>query len=400
MAYEAIIISAVRTPFGRYNGILKDIRPDDLGALVIREVINRAGVDPGEIEDVILGCANQAGEDNRDVARMSLLLAGLPITVAGQTVNRLCGSGLQAVISATQAIASGAGDMFVAGGVESMTRAPFVMGKAESAFPRGTISLQDTTLGWRFINPQLAEMHHPYTMGETAENVATTYGISRSAQDAFALRSHQRAVAAIEAGRLAEEIVGVPIPQKKGETIVVSRDEHPRPDTTLAALGKLKPAFRKDGSVTAGNSAGINDGAAALVIASSEKARQLGIKPLARIIATGVAGVDPAYMGIGPIPASRKALARAGLSIADMDLIEINEAFAAQALYCAQELGIDQDKLNVNGGAIALGHPLGASGARLLCTLTHELRRRGGHYGLASMCIGVGQGIAAVIEML
>ena len=400
MAHEAVIISAVRTPFGRYNGILKDIRPDDLGALVIREAIKRAGVDDSEIEDVILGCANQAGEDNRDVARMSLLLAGLPVTVAGQTVNRLCGSGLQAIIAAAQAIACGAGDMFVAGGVESMTRAPFVMGKAESAFPRGTINLQDTTLGWRFINPLLAEMHHPYTMGETAENVATTYGISRADQDAFALRSHQRAVAAIEAGRLAEEIVGVPIPQKKGETIVVARDEHPRPDTTLAALGKLKPAFRKDGSVTAGNSAGINDGAAALVLTSTEKAHQLGIKPLARIIATGVAGVDPAYMGTGPIPASRKALARAGLSIADMDLIEINEAFASQALYCAQELDIDQDKLNVNGGAIALGHPLGASGARILGTLTHELHRRGGRYGLASMCIGVGQGIAAVIEML
>jgi 3-oxoadipyl-CoA thiolase len=400
MAHEAVIISAVRTPFGRYNGILKDVRPDDLGALVIREAMKRAGVDANEVEDVIFGCANQAGEDNRNVARMSLLLAGLPVTVAGQTVNRLCGSGLQAVISAAQAIACGAGDIFVAGGVESMTRAPFVMGKAESAFPRGTINLQDTTLGWRFINPHLAEMHHPYTMGETAENVATTYGISRAAQDAFALRSHQRAVAAIEAGRLAEEIVGVPIPQKKGETIVIARDEHPRPDTTLAALGKLKPAFRTDGSVTAGNSAGINDGAAALVLTSAEKAQHLGIKPLARIVATAVAGVDPAYMGIGPIPASRKALARAGLSIADMDLIEINEAFASQALYCAQELGIDQDKLNVNGGAIALGHPLGASGARLVGTLMHELRRRGGHYGLASMCIGVGQGIAAIIEML
>lgn len=400
MAHEAVIISAVRTPFGRYNGVLKDVRPDDLGALVIREAMKRAGVDANEVEDVIFGCANQAGEDNRNVARMSLLLAGLPVTVAGQTVNRLCGSGLQAIISAAQAIACGAGDIFVAGGVESMTRAPFVMGKAESAFPRGTINLQDTTLGWRFINPHLAEMHHPYTMGETAENVATTYGISRAAQDAFALRSHQCAVAAIEAGRLAEEIVEVSIPQKKGETIVVARDEHPRPDTTLAALSKLKPAFRTDGSVTAGNSAGINDGAAALVLTSAEKAQHLGIKPLARIVATGVAGVDPAYMGIGPIPASRKALARAGLSIADMDLIEINEAFASQALYCAQELGIDQDKLNVNGGAIALGHPLGASGARLVGTLTHELRRRGGHYGLASMCIGVGQGIAAIIEML
>jgi len=400
MTREAVIIAAVRTPFGRYNGILKDIRPDDLGALVIRAAIQRAGVDPNEIEDVLLGCANQAGEDNRNVARMALLLAGLPITVAGQTINRLCGSGLQAAISAAQAILAGAGDLFVAGGVESMTRAPFVMGKAETAFPRGTISLQDTTLGWRFINPRLAEMYHPYAMGETAENVATTYGVSRQEQDAFALRSHQRAVAAIEAGRLAEEIVGVSVPQKKGEAIIVSRDEHPRPDTTLEALGKLKPAFRKDGSVTAGNSAGINDGAAALVLTSSEKAEQLGIKPWARIVATGVAGVDPAYMGLGPIPASRKALQRAGLSISDMDLVEINEAFAAQALYCARELEIEQDKLNVNGGAIALGHPLGASGGRILGTLIHELRRRGGRYGLASMCIGVGQGIAAVIEML
>jgi len=399
MMHEAVIVSAVRTPFGRYNGILKDIRPDDMGALVIREAIKRAGVNPEEIEDVVMGCANQAGEDNRNVARMSLLLAGLPITVAGQTVNRLCGSGLQAVITAAQAIAMGAGDMFVAGGVESMTRAPFVMGKAESAFPRGTISLQDTTLGWRFINPQLAEMYHPYTMGETAENVAMTYGVSRQEQDEFALRSHQRAVAAIEAGRLAEEIVGVPVPQKKGEAIIVSRDEHPRPDTTLAALGKLKPTFRKDGSVTAGNSAGINDGAAAMVLTSAEKARQAGIKPWARVIATGVAGVDPAYMGLGPIPASRKALARAGLTINDMDLIEINEAFASQALYCAHELEIDQNKLNVNGGAIALGHPLGASGGRILGTLLHELRRRGGRYGLASMCIGVGQGIAIVVEM-
>ena len=400
MTHEAVILSAVRTPFGRYNGVLKDVRPDDLGALVIREAIRRAGVNTNEIEDVILGCANQAGEANRNVARMSLLLAGLPVTVAGQTVNRLCGSGLQAVISAAQAIMFGAGDMFVAGGVESMTRAPFVMGKAEAAFPRGTINLQDTTLGWRFINPQLAEMYHPYTMGETAENVATTYDINRQDQDAFALRSHQRAVAAIEAGRMGEEIVGVPVPQKKGETVVVSRDEHPRPDTTLEALGKLKPAFRKDGSVTAGNSAGINDGAAALVLTSAEKAQQYSIKPWARVVATGVAGVDPAYMGLGPIPASRKALARAGLSIADMDLIEINEAFASQTLYCARELEIDQDKLNVNGGAIALGHPLGASGGRILATLLHELRRRGGRYGLASMCIGVGQGIAVIVEML
>lgn len=400
MSREAVLLSAVRTPIGRYNGILKDVRPDDLAALAIREAVTRAGVKPDEVEDVILGCANQAGEDNRDVARMSLLLAGLPITVGGQTVNRLCGSGLQAVNAAAQAIATDAGDLFVAGGVESMTRAPFVMGKAESAFPRGNITMYDTTLGWRFINPRLAEMHHPYSMGETAENVAGKYSISREDQDQFALRSHQRAVAAIEEGRFAEEVIGVPVPQKKGELITVTRDEHPRADTSLAALSKLKPAFKKDGSVTAGNSAGINDGAAALVLASREYAENAGMKPLARIIATAVAGVDPAYMGLGPITASRKALKRAGMSINDMDLIELNEAFASQSLQCARELEINQDKLNVNGGAIALGHPLGASGARILTTLLYELRRRGGRYGLATMCIGVGQGIATVIEAL
>ena len=400
MSREAVLLSAARTPIGRYNGILKDVRPDDLAALAIREAVTRAGVAPDEVEDVILGCANQAGEDNRNVARMSLLLAGLPITVAGQTVNRLCGSGLQAVNAAAQAIATDAGDLFVAGGVESMTRAPFVMGKAETAFPRGNITMYDSTLGWRFVNPRLAEMHYPYSMGETAENVASKYSISREDQDQFALRSHQRAVAAIEEGRFAEEVVGVPIPQKKGELITVARDEHPRADTSLAALAKLKPAFKKDGSVTAGNSAGINDGAAALVLASSEYAEKIGVKPLARIIATAVAGVDPAYMGLGPISASRKALKRAGLSIADMDLVELNEAFASQSLQCARELEINQDKLNVNGGAIALGHPLGASGARILTTLLYELRRRGGRYGLATMCIGVGQGIATVIEVL
>jgi len=400
MVHEAVILSAVRTPFGRYNGVLKDVRPDDLAALVVREVISRVGIEGGEVEDVILGCANQAGEDNRDVARMALLLAGLPVEVAGQTVNRLCGSGLQAVCAAAQAIAFGAGDVFVAGGVESMSRAPFVMGKAETAFPRGNITLQDTTLGWRFINPRLAEMYHPYSMGETAENVAGKYAVSRGDQDLFALHSHQRAVAAIEAGRMAEEIVGVTVPQKKGEPVVVVRDEHPRADTSLEALARLKPAFRAGGTVTAGNAAGINDGAAALVVTSGEWAQGRGIKPLARIVSMGVAGVDPAYMGLGPIPASRKALARAGLSIADMDLIEINEAFASQSLQCARELEIDEEKLNVNGGAIALGHPLGASGARILGGLVYELRRRGGQFGLASMCIGVGQGIAVVIEVL
>ncbi|HET8852518.1 MAG TPA: thiolase family protein [Ktedonobacteraceae bacterium] len=400
MTREVVIISAVRTPIGRYNGMLKDVRPDDLGAQVIRETIKRAGVQAEEIEDVIFGAANQAGEDNRNVARMSLLLAGLPVTVAGQTVNRLCGSGLQAINSAAQAIATDAGDIFVAGGVESMTRSPFVMGKAEAAFPRGNITMYDTTIGWRFTNPRLAEMHHPYSMGETAENVAARYGVSREAQDEFALRSHQRAVAAIEEGRFAEEIIGVPVPQKKGPLLTVTRDEHPRADTSFEALSKLKPAFKKDGTVTAGNAAGINDGAAALVLVSAERAKGLGAKPIARIVSTAVAGVDPAYMGLGPIYASRKALQRAGLSMDEIDLVEINEAFAAQAIPCARELGINPEKLNVNGGAIALGHPLGASGARILTTLLYELRRRGGRYGLASMCIGVGQGIATVVEML
>ena len=394
---DAVILSAVRTPIGRYGGGLKDVRPDDLAAIAIAEAIRRAGIDAESVEDVILGCANQAGEDNRNVARMSLLLAGLPTHVAGQTVNRLCGSGLQAVNSAAQAIQTGAGDTFVAGGVESMTRAPFVMGKAETAFSRNA-SIYDTTIGWRFVNPRLSAMHHPYSMGETAENVAEKYGVSRADQDAFALRSHQRAVAAQQDGRFAKEIVSVSIPQKKGEPILVSLDEQPRPDTSLAALAKLKPAFRKDGTVTAGNSSGINDGAAALVLMAGSRARELGLQPRARILATAVAGVDPAYMGLGPIPATRKALQRAGLSIGDMDLIELNEAFAAQSLQCMRELEIDEEKLNVNGGAIALGHPLGCSGARILTTLLHELERRNGRYGLATMCIGVGQGIATIFE--
>lgn len=400
MSREAVILSAVRTPIGRYNGILKDVRPDDLGALVIREAVERAKVPVEDIEDVVLGCANQAGEDNRNVARMSLLLAGLPVQIAGQTVNRLCGSGLQAVNSAAQAIMCGAGDVCVAGGVESMTRAPFVMGKAESAFPRGNITLQDTTLGWRFINPQLAELYYPYSMGETAENVAQKYTISREEQDEYALRSQHNAVAAIEQGYFANEIVGVPVAQKRGDVQVVTRDEHPRPDTTLAALSKLKPAFKSGGTVTAGNAAGINDGAASLVVASADYARERGYRPLARIVATAVAGVDPAYMGLGPIPATRKVLQRAGLSIHDLDLIELNEAFAVQVLQCVRELEIPLAKLNVHGGAIALGHPLGASGARILTTLLHAMQQKGGRYGLATMCIGVGQGIATIIEML
>ena len=394
---EAVILSAVRTPIGRYAGSLKDVRPDDLAALAIAEAVRRANIDTGSIEDVILGCANQAGEDNRNVARMALLLAGLPIEVSGQTVNRLCGSGLQAINSAAQAIQTGAGDTFVAGGVESMTRAPFVLGKADSAFSRA-MNLQDTTLGWRFVNPRLSAMYHPYSMGETAENVAERTKISREEQDAYALRSHQRAVAAQQTGRFAEEIVPVPIPQKKGEAVLVALDEQPRRDTTLEKLAALKPVFRKDGSVTAGNSSGINDGAAALVLMARNRAQKLGLIPRARIVASAVAGVDPAYMGLGPIPATQKVLQRAGLSIRDIDLIELNEAFAVQVLQCARELEIDEEKLNVNGGAIALGHPLGCSGARLIVTLLHELERRGGRYGLATMCIGVGQGIATIIE--
>src|SRR6266446_2742938 len=395
---EAVILSAVRTPIGRYAGVLKDVRPDDLAALVIAEAVQRAQIDADSVEDVILGCANQAGEDNRNVARMALLLAGLPVHVAGQTVNRLCGSGLQAVNSAAQAIQTGMGDTFVAGGVESMTRAPFVLGKADSAFGR-SMNLQDTTLGWRFINPRLSAMHHPYSMGETAENVAARHEISRTDQDAFALRSHQRAVAAQRSGRFAAELVPVTIPQKKGEAVVVAIDEHPRADTTMEKLAVLKPQFRKDGgSVTAGNSSGINDGAAALVLMAAGRAQKLGLHPRARIVASAVAGVDPAYMGLGPIPATRKVLQRTGLSMKDIDLVELNEAFAVQALQCARELEIDAEKLNVNGGAIALGHPLGASGARLVVTLLHELERRDGRYGLATMCIGVGQGIATIIE--
>src|SRR5579859_4671727 len=396
---EAVILSAVRTPIGRYAGSLKEARPDDLAALVIAEAVRRANVDPASIEDVLLGCANQAGEDNRNVARMALLLAGLPVEVAGQTINRLCGSGLQAVNSAAQAIQVGAGDTFVAGGVESMTRAPFVLGKSDSAFSR-SMNLQDTTLGWRFINPKLASMHHPYSMGETAENVAERTKISRADQDAFALRSHQRAVAAQQSGRFKDEIVPVSIPQKKGEATIVAIDEQPRADTSLEKLAALKPAFRKDGSVTAGNSSSINDGAAALVLMSLERAKTLGFLPRNHTATTAVAGVDPAYMGLGPIPATRKALQRAGLSIQDIDLVELNEAFAVQSLRCMRELEIDEEKLNVNGGAIALGHPLGCSGARLVVTLLHELERRGGRYGLATMCIGVGQGIATIIERL
>jgi 3-oxoadipyl-CoA thiolase len=401
---EAWIVNAVRTPVGRYGGALAAVRPDDLAAIVIKAVVERSGIDPAAIEDVILGCANQAGEDNRNVARMSALLAGLPVEVAGQTVNRLCGSGLQAINTAAHAIGAGDGEVFVAGGVESMTRAPYVMAKAEGPWDRGPRELQDTTLGWRFTNPKLAAAHYPYSMGETAENVVERYGqerdVSRERQDAFALTSHQRAVAAQEAGHFADQLIPVEVPQRKGDPIIVSRDEHPRADTSMEALAKLRPAFREGGSVTAGNSSGINDGAAATLLVEAERARELGLQPMARILSSAVAGVDPAVMGVGPVPATRKALARAGLTVADLDLVELNEAFASQSLVCMDELGLDPEKVNVNGGAISLGHPLGASGARLMTMLVHELRRRGGRYGLATMCIGVGQGIATVIERI
>ena len=398
---EAWIVAAVRTPIGRYGGALAAVRPDDLAAMVIKAIVDRTGIEPALIEDVILGCANQAGEDNRNVARMAALLAGLPVEVAGQTVNRLCGSGLQAVNAGAHAIAVGDGDVFVAGGVESMTRAPYVMAKPENAWDRGSRELQDTTLGWRFINPKLAEMHYPYSMGETAENVAERWNVSRERQDAFALESHRRSVAAIEAGRFADQIVPVEVQGRKGDVTVVDRDEHPRADTSTEALGKLRPAFKRDGgSVTAGNSSGINDGASAVLLVEAGRAGALGLQPMARVVSTAVAGVDPAVMGVGPVPATRKALERAGLGVDDLDLVELNEAFASQSLVCIDELGLDPAKVNVNGGAIALGHPLGMSGGRLITMLIHELRRTGGRYGLATMCIGVGQGIATIVERI
>ncbi len=372
-----------------------------MAAHVIRCLVARTGIEPAAIDDVILGAANQAGEDNRNVGRMAALLADLPISVPGQTVNRLCGSGLQAVVGAAHAIAYGDGSAFIAGGVESMTRAPFVMAKPSAAFPRGEQTLFDTTLGWRFTNPRLAEAHYPYSMGETAENVVEQRGVTRAEQDAFALESQRRWKAAQDAGRFADEIVAIEAPgTTRGHTVTVSVDEHPRPETTAEELARLKPAFRRDasGSVTAGNSSGINDGAAALLVMSEARAHELGLQPMARLVSSAVAGVDPATMGLGPIPASRLALERAGLSVDDLDLIELNEAFAAQAIPCMRELGLDAERVNVNGGAIAIGHPLGASGARLTATLLHEMRRRGARHGLATMCIGVGQGIAAVFE--
>ncbi len=397
---QAWICDAVRTPFGRYGGALASVRADDLGAVPIRSLVERnTGVDWSAVDDVVYGCANQAGEDNRNVARMSLLLAGLPVEVPGSTVNRLCGSSMDAIAVAARAIKGGEAALIIAGGVESMTRAPFVSGKADAAFSRAA-QIYDTTIGWRFVNPLMKVKHGIDSMPETAENVAVDFKISRADQDAFALRSQQRAAAAIAAGRLAEEIVPVSIAQKRGEPLSVSKDEHPRADTTLEALAKLKGIVRPDGTVTAGNASGVNDGACALLVASDEAVKQYGLQPKARIVAAAVAGVAPRIMGFGPAPAMRKVLARSGLSLADIDVIELNEAFASQALAVLRDHGIPDDAahVNPNGGAIALGHPLGASGARLVTTALYQLRRTGGQYALCTMCIGVGQGIAMIIE--
>ncbi len=386
---RAVVLSAVRTPVGRYGGGLAGVRPDDLAAIAVAAAVERAGVPAAEIEDVWLGCANQAGEDNRNVARFAALLAGLPESVAGVTVNRLCASGLSAVVGACHAVMAGDGDLFVAGGVESMTRAPLVTAKPDSPYARGNRTIYDTTLGWRFTNPRYEERYSSESMGETGENVAERWGVSREDQDAFALRSQQRWAAAQAEGRFADELVAA------GE---LEQDEHPRPDTTGEKLASLKPAFRGTGTVTAGNASGINDGAAALVITSEERARELGVEPLGAFVGSAAAGVDPAVMGIGPVPAVRKLLERTGVDVDDVDLVELNEAFASQSLAVVRDLGIDEERVNVNGGAIAIGHPLGMSGARLVVSLLHELRRRGGRYGLATMCVGVGQGQAALFE--
>jgi 3-oxoadipyl-CoA thiolase len=386
---RAVVVSAVRTPIGRYGGALSGVRPDDLAGVAIAAAVERAGVDGGAVDDVYFGCANQAGEDNRNVARMGALLAGLPDSVAGVTLNRLCASGLSAVVSACHAVLAGDADVVVAGGVESMSRAPLVMAKPDAAFPRGNQTVWDTTLGWRFPNPRLEELFPLESMGETGENVAERWDVSREDQDAFALRSQERWAAANAAGRFEDELIPV------GDVTV---DEHPRPQTTVEALAKLKPAFRQDGTVTAGNASGINDGAAALVVMSEEQADELGIEPLGAFVGSAVAGVDPRVMGVGPIPAVRKLLERSGVDVEELDLVELNEAFASQSLAVVRELGLDPDRVNVNGGAIALGHPLGMSGARLVVSLLHELRRRDGRYGLATLCVGVGQGVAALFE--
>lgn len=395
---EVVIVDAVRTPIGRYKGGLKSVRPDDLAAVVIKALIERnSDVKPAQIEEVILGNANGAGEENRNVARMAALLAGLPVEVAGTTLNRLCGSGLDAVNYAARAIAVGQGDIFVAGGTESMTRAPYVMAKPDKEFPRGNPELFDTTIGWRFVNPKMKEMYGTDSMPETAENVAKQYGISREAQDQFAYESQMRAKKAMESNRFKDELVPVTYYDRKGNEVVVNQDEHPRPNSSLEKLAGLNPLF-EDGTITAGNASGINDGASALLVMSAKKAKELGVEPLARYVTSGVAGLEPSIMGLGPIHATRKALSRASLSPNDLDLVELNEAFASQSLECMNQLELSPDKVNVNGGAIAFGHPLGASGSRILTTLVHEMQKRESHYGLASMCVGVGQGIATVVE--
>ena len=394
---DALICGAVRTPVGRHGGALARVRPDDLLATAIAELVRRTGVQPDRIEDVVMGCTNQAGEDNRNVARMASLLAGLPVEVAGQTVNRLCGSGLQSVVSAGHAIRCSEGDVFIAGGVESMSRAPWVTRKPESVYPRAAPDSADTTIGWRFTNPLMPE-EWTISLGETAEVVADRHGITREEQDAFAVERQRRAADAISDGLFEAEIVPVEVPRRRGDPEIVTRDEHPRPEVTSEGLARLRPAFRPDGTITAGSSSGLNDGAAAILVASREAALDLGLQPLARLGAAAVAGVDPACMGLGPVPAVRKALARAGLSVDEVDLVELNEAFAAQAIACIRELGLDPQRVNVNGGAIALGHPLGCTGARLLTSLVHEMGRRKAATGLVSMCIGVGQGIATVLH--
>ncbi len=399
MQRQAAVICALRTPIGRYGGALSSVRPDDLAALVIRAVIARSGIDGALVDDVYLGAANQAGEDNRNVARMAALLAGLPVSVPGSTVNRLCASGLEAINLAARLIEADHGDVFIAGGVESMSRAPLVLSKAQTAFDREQ-ELVDTSIGWRFVNPTLAAMHHPYSMGQTAENVARTKSISREDQDRFALASQKKWAVANQKGLFADELVPVEIPQRKGEKLVVSVDEHPRPDTTLEQLAKLRPAFTDGGpgTVTAGNSSGVNDGAAALLLVEAKRAASLGLTPIAFVGPSATAGVDPAHMGIGPVPAMRKVLSRAGLSQNDIGLFELNEAFAAQSIACVRELGLDESLVNVNGGAIAMGHPLGCSGARIASTLVHEMSRRGVQRGVATLCVGVGQGLATVFE--
>ena len=397
---EAVIVEAVRTPTGRHGGILKDIRTDDLAAYIIAKLVEKAGINKEEIEDVYFGCTNQAGEDSRNVARNASLLAGLPYTIPGATVNRLCGSGLEAINQAGRAVETDHGDLFVAGGVESMTRGPWVMGKPANPFQRGDITMYDSSLGWRFPNKRMGELYSLINNGETAENVAEKYQISRKDQDEIALASHHNALRAQQEGRLKDEIVPIEMAQRKGPPIVYDKDEGPRADTSLEKLAALQPSFKKGGSITAGNSSPLSDGAAALLVTTPQKAEQLRLKPLARIVASAAAGVHPNYMGIGPIPATQKALKRAGLTMAQIDLVEINEAFASQVLACVRELGIDLKKLNVNGGAIALGHPLGCSGARIMTTLIHEMKKRGSRYGLATMCIGVGQGITTIVERI